>query len=491
MNRLASNQAIAESLERRVQSFVAARKICQREVASECKVEVAAVGRNRLGLVAIEPIRKGEVVLAVPFDDRFILSKDTAIQAFGAWLPDNFDCWTGEAGLIALALLREISMSASATTNLNRQSHINEYMRAWLETLPRPSEMDHPYLWSEADQEVLQASSTTKIYGRLDDIEEDAAWFSEHFFKQRRSDFPSQVELGGVTVPCFSEEGFKWAMALVESRSLFLNGSLRLIPFLDMANHDDGAEEVQCGSMGTFGTVKGARLLAATNYNVGDEVYCSYGPKSPAEFLLEDGFIPKKESEAAVAQLKFTLDPNEAFYDDKLDILECETYDQSPMDPVQSFDVVSMAGRDGEPDPAMLQFLRLCKLGGMDAFLLESVFRSDVWGFMELPISEDNEKAALECVFDACETSLKEFASCPEGGRDVCKMLRALETRALRRTIEFIERDKESLDLKEYYQERRLRGLGLDSEWSPEDDMSEDDLAWDQKRKPGGADYDW
>jgi hypothetical protein len=62
----------------------------------------------------------------------------------------------------------------------------------------------------------------------------------------------------------------------------------------------------------------------------------------------------------------------------------------------------------------------------------------------------------------------------------------------LSKTIAFVQREKEALDLKEYYQERRLKDLGLDSEWSPEDDdMVGDDLSFGQTRAPGGADYDW
>ena len=44
------------------------------------------------------------------------------------------------------------------------------------------------------------------------------------------------------------------------------------------------------------------------------------------------------------------------------------------------------------------------------------------------------------------------------------------------------------MGLKEYYQERRLKGLGLESDWSPEDD----DVGFGKvNRVPGGADYDW
>jgi [ribulose-bisphosphate carboxylase]-lysine N-methyltransferase len=282
-------------------------------------------------------------------------------------------------------------------------------------------------------------------------------------------------------------------MAIALSRSFFLDGSLRLIPFLDMCNHaDKGSSEVEDGSMGTlFGTKKGARLVAAQSYQKGDEVFCSYGPKSAADYLLEHGFCPDQCWKTAVSELTFEIDPEDRFRDDKLDILEFETYDQAPMDPVQSFDVVSAIGRDGEPDPAMIQFVRLCKLGGSDAFLLESIFRKEVWGFMELPVSEMNELDVVNTITEACQTALDDFAQCPEGGPSICSQLRESESQALTRTIEYLQREKEALDLKEYYQERRLKDLGLDSPWSPEDDIIDSDLSFGQTRAPGGADYDW
>jgi [ribulose-bisphosphate carboxylase]/[fructose-bisphosphate aldolase]-lysine N-methyltransferase len=242
--------------------------------------------------------------------------------------------------------------------------------------------------------------------------------------------------------------------------------------------------------MGTFGTVRGSQLVAHKQYKAGDEIFCSYGPKSAADYLLEHGFCPPQAWKTAVSEVALELASDDRFYDDKLDILEFETYDQAPMDPTQSFDLISAPGRDGEPDPAMVQFARLCQLGGTDAFLLESIFRKEVWGFMALPVSERNELAVIQQISEQCEKALEDLNQSLESGPEVCKQLRASETKAITRTLEYLRREKEALDLKEYYQERRLKDLGLDSDWSPDDDLSED-LGFGQTRAPGGADYDW
>jgi [ribulose-bisphosphate carboxylase]-lysine N-methyltransferase len=467
----------------------------QKDICKTLKVTVAPSSVNRLGLVATEKIRKGEVFLAMPYDVRYELSADLARNVvFKDVLSEDYSSWTGDAGLIALLILNEVCLAADTglgTKEPIRQNSLQAFMSAWVAALPGPEDINHPLLWSEEDQEILQSSSTNRIYRVLDDIEEDVTWLKTNVFEKDGNRFPVSIPWNGEEIPCFSLTGFKWAMALAQSRSFFVDNAVRLLPLLDFCNHaDEGTEEARAGFMGTFGTTKGAELVAGQSYEVGEEVFICYGPKSAADYLLEHAFCPEQSWKTAVSELFFEVDPKDRFYDDKLDILEFETYDASPMDPVQSFDVVSAPGRDGEPDPFMVQFVRLCKLGATDAFLLESIFRKEVWGFMELPVSETNERDVVDAIMEACQLALDDFSKCAEGGPEICSKLRESESQALIRTRDFLRRDREALDLKEYYQQRRLKDLGLDSEWSPEDDMSPD-LGFGQSRAPGGADYDW
>jgi [ribulose-bisphosphate carboxylase]-lysine N-methyltransferase len=492
---LEAQPTYTSQLESIVQDTARSLKPCLNEVTKACKVTISPVSgdSHRLGLIATESISKSEVALAIPFDDRYELNGKTKL--FQNYLPASYNSWTGEAGMIALLILNEVALNSdedkAGIAVPSRSSQIQAFMKSWVQALPNPNEMkDNPILWSEDDQEVLQSSTTNKIYKLLDDIEEDAMWLAQNLFDKDRARFPETVTLNGEILPCFTVDGYKWAMALARSRSFFLDGTLRLIPFLDMCNHSDDAIEIRDGYMGTFGTIKGAQLVAAQNYNVGDEVFCSYGPKSAGDYLLEYGFCPEQCWSTAVAEITLEVDPEDRFYDDKLDILEFETYDQAPMGPQQSFDVVSAPGRDGEPDRAMIQFARLCMLGSTDAFLLESIFRQECWGFMELPVSEKNELDVINMITEVCQRALADFDGCPNGGPLVCSKLRETERIAITRTIEYLQREKEALDLKEYYQERRLKDLGLDSSWSPEDDM-DPDRAYGQTRAPGGADYDW
>ena len=493
---------------------------CQPEFIKTCKVKVdfdTDVNTNRLRLIATKSIKKGDVALAMPNDEQIILTPELARKnVYQNILPAKYDSWTGDNGMLALLLLNELAKGASkGTKGINkpiRKIEAANLIEAWIAALPSFNEMKdrnmHPYLWNEDDQEILQSSSTKKIYKLLDDMEDDVTWLEEQIFSKDREKFPQEVQLNGETHPCFNADGFAWAMAIVVSRSVYVDGSSRIIPIMDMANHDDfGVQEIQEGFMGTFGTTKGVVVKAGStkNYETGQEVFVSYGPKSAAEYLLEHGFLPKasRSLQTSVGEITFEIDQDDRFYDDKLDILEFDTYDNAPMEPVQSFDAVSELGRDGEPDPAMIQFLRLLKMNGKDAFLLESIFRKEVWEFMSMPVSEQNERDVLNAVADACtkglvgmqeiESSVDDDQSSPA---QLCSTVRASETKALSRTLEYVNREKEALDLKEYYQERRLKDLNLNSDWNPDegpargDVYDEDDISFGQARAPGSS-LDW
>jgi hypothetical protein len=86
-----------------------------------------------------------------------------------------------------------------------------------------------------------------------------------------------------------------------------------------------------------------------------------------------------KTSSIITAELSFEIEESDRFRDDKLDVLEYETYESAPMEPMQVFDVAGGPGAMGEPDPSMIQFLRLDKLGGRMRFCW-SFFRKEVWG---------------------------------------------------------------------------------------------------------------
>ena len=80
------------------------------QVTKICKVKVGPTTTSRLGLIATAPINKGEVMLAMPHDDLYVLSPSLARNVvFKQYLPEGYDGWTGDAGLIALLILNQVA----------------------------------------------------------------------------------------------------------------------------------------------------------------------------------------------------------------------------------------------------------------------------------------------------------------------------------------------------------------------------------------------
>ena len=199
------------------------------DVTKTCKVQVGPSETNRLGLIARQNIKKGDVIINMPYDNSYMLTPAIAKDVFAKVLPEDYDGWTGDAGLIAMLLLNEFArLNDKGIALPKREAKLQTFISKWIQALPSIHQMSHhPLLWNEIDLEVLQASSTKKIYQTLDDIDEDAFWLSERVWDKDRNQFPESVTVEGETIPCFSPSGFKWAMSLSLSRCIFVDGSSR------------------------------------------------------------------------------------------------------------------------------------------------------------------------------------------------------------------------------------------------------------------------
>lgn len=228
----------------------------------DCKIQAGKSLKHRLGLFATQFIKKGDAVLSVPLnDDNIILTPSLARKTYN--LPKDYSGWTGDAGLLAALLMDEY---ASAMANRSyqrlaaRKSTVDSFMKAWLLSLPAEAEMQSmcPLLWEEVDQELFQKSSTKNFYQILDDIEEDYKWFHERIWSLDEEKYPKDL---------FTLRRFLWAMAVVSTRSVFVNGAQIIVPVIDFCNHDDVAtEEVQGGFTGVFGSTPCVQIKAGRDY---------------------------------------------------------------------------------------------------------------------------------------------------------------------------------------------------------------------------------
>jgi hypothetical protein len=229
----------------------------------DCKIQAGKSLKHRLGLFATQFIKKGDAVLSVPLgDDNIILTPSLARKTYS--LPNNYSGWTGDAGLLAALLMDEyasVMANRSYRRLAARKSTAESFMKAWLLSLPTEAEMQSmcPLLWEEADQELFQKSSTKNLYQILDDIEEDYKWFHERIWSLDEEKYPKDL---------FTFRRFLWAMAIVTTRSVFVNGAQIIVPVIDFCNHDDVAtEEVQGGYTGVFGSTACVQIKAGRDYN--------------------------------------------------------------------------------------------------------------------------------------------------------------------------------------------------------------------------------
>lgn len=119
---------------------------------------------------------------------------------------------------------------------------------------------------------------------------------------------------------------------------------------------------------------------------------------------LDYGFIEPNPNRDAFT-LTLEISESDEFFADKLDIAE-----SNGMGETAYFDI-----KYGQPIPrVMLQYLRLVALGGTDAFLLESIFRNKIWGFLESPVSRSNEELICRVIRAACTSALSAYSTTTE-----------------------------------------------------------------------------
>ncbi|KAG7591601.1 Rubisco LSMT methyltransferase plant [Arabidopsis thaliana x Arabidopsis arenosa] len=408
-------------------------------VSGKSPVEPAVVPEG-LGLVARRDIGRNEVVLEIP--KRLWINPETVTASKIGPLCGGLKPWVS----VALFLIREKYEEESS-------------WRVYLDMLPQST--DSTVFWSEeelAELKGTQLLSTT--LGVKEYVENEFLKLEQEILLPNKDLFSSRITL----------DDFIWAFGILKSRAFSrLRGqNLVLIPLADLINHnpaittEDYAYEIK--GAGLFSRDLLFSLKSPVYVKAGEQVYIQYDlNKSNAELALDYGFVesnPKRNSYT----LTIEIPESDPFFGDKLDIAET-----NKMGETGYFDIV-----DGQTLPAgMLQFLRLVALGGSDAFLLESIFNNTIWGHLELPVSRSNEELICRVVRDACKSALSGFDTTieedekllEEGKLDprleMALKIRIGEKRVLQQ-IDQIFKDRElELDVLEYYQERRLKDLGL------------------------------
>ncbi|XP_047324414.1 fructose-bisphosphate aldolase-lysine N-methyltransferase, chloroplastic [Impatiens glandulifera] len=409
-------------------------------ISSKCPLQPTVVAEG-LGLVAKRDISRNDVVLEVP--KKFWINPDTVAASDIGRVCGGLKPWIS----VALFLIREKKLKDKSK------------WRYYLDILPQTT--DSTLFWSEEELYQIRGSqllSTTRNVKQY--VQTEFEKLQEEVIIPNNQLFPFQIQ----------PEDFLWAFGILRSRAFSrLRGqNLVLIPIADLINHspdittEEYAWEIKGG--GIFSKELFFSLRTPVFVKAGQQVLIQYDlDKSNAELALDYGFTENNPSRNAYT-LTLQISESDQFVGDKLDIAELNKLGETA-----SFDIVL-----GSPLPPMLlPYLRLVALGGTDVFLLESIFRNSIWGHLELPVSRSNEELICKVVREACTSALSGYLTTieedenllEEGGLDprvkTAVEVRAGEKKILKQIDEIFEKRETELDELEYYQERRLKDLGL------------------------------
>ncbi|KDP41237.1 hypothetical protein JCGZ_15644 [Jatropha curcas] len=393
-----------------------------------------------LGLIAERDISKNEVVLEIP--KKLWINPDAVAASDIGSVCSGLKPWIS----VALFLIRE-KLKEDST------------WRPYLDILPEST--NSTIYWLEEELAELQGSQLFRTTSGVKEyLQREFLKVEEDILIPHKELFPSPITL----------DDFFWAFGILRSRAFArLRGqNLVLIPLADLINHspdittEDYAYEIKGG--GLFSGDLRFSLRSPISVKAGEQVLIQYDlNKTNAELALDHGFI-ETNSVRNTYTLTLQISESDPFFDDKLDVAETNGLGQTA-----DFDIVM-----GNPlPPAMLPYLRLVALGGTDAFLLESLFRNTIWGHLELPVSRANEELICRVVRDACKSALSGYHTTIEEDEKleeeaelnprlkIAVGIRAGEKKVLHQIDEIFKQRESELDVLEYYQERRLKELGL------------------------------
>lgn len=338
-----------------------------------------------------------------------------------------------------LSVLRQFSSALIALFLLVHRARSDSPWRPYIDALPTSYSV--PLYWSWNELSLLRGGS---------------AWSLAHSFWKNAVRLYAIVahvcrvhakELKLVRPVTFDD--WRWALSAVFTRRNALpsttgeglgadvgnaEGRLALIPVWDMCNHEDGP--MSTGLDPNSGSIV---CYAMRDFKQGEEVTMCYGPRSWADLLVHNGFLP--ESEAAFGPndyfpLRLALNPNEAFYAARVAFLKEAQGLPAAAD---------YALRTFAPGAAALAFARVARLAGP--------LPAATPGVALKPLSPQNEKDACQFLSMAIAVALRRLPTVDEQDnenyiRQCCRRLRRAERALLEGFLKELEGYAETISSK-------------------------------------------
>lgn len=344
-----------------------------------------------------------------------------------------------------------------------------------------PATLDSPIFWTDAEMEQLQGSQLGASAASYRSFV-DATWAALQAgpLASAPGVFPSAV---------FNADSFTWAFGILRSRCLApadKGEAIALVPGLDLINHSSAADTPPAWTPVRTGGGDGwlSRALGGASnvpdvpssdamahvpqrsYVVGEQLLGSYGADLlDSQLALDFGFADGQHPKPGY-MLQVSIPDSDRFLDDKMDVCDVARVPSSPQ----------FVLRPSAPPPNELRtFLRLVNLGGVDAFLLEPLFRDTCWQLIGEPVSLANETAVCESLLSGCTATLASYTTSARQDEDLLAQrsaqlharmalavrVRLGEKRALQAAADAYMAIQTTVSRLDFYQERRLRSLKL------------------------------
>ncbi|KAK8925983.1 hypothetical protein KSP39_PZI018652 [Platanthera zijinensis] len=348
------------------------------------KMDIRRVNVGERGLVALKNIRKGEKLLFVPPSLVITANSEWTCEEAGYIMQSNS---VPDWPLLATYLISEASLTET--------SRWNRYISA----LPR-----QPYsllYWTRLELDMYLVASQIRVRAieRISDVTGVYNDLRARIFSKHPNLFPEEV---------FNLETFKWSFGILFSRLVRLpamDGKVALVPWADMLNHSSQVETF----LDYDKSSKGIVFTTDRAYQLGEQVFISYGKKSNGELLLSYGFVPKEGTNPNDSvELSFSLKKDDECYNEKAEALRkhgLATPQQFPLQ-ITGWSIQMMAY-------AYLVVSSSKMIQQYDELASTAAGKNMSRGGINYP---ELEEQMLQFILDCCESSILKYSKFLEGG---------------------------------------------------------------------------
>lgn len=225
----------------------------------------------------------------------------------------------------------------------------------------------------------------------------------------------------------FSLEQYRWARTAVHTRCFRVGAEKHkdrvMLPLIDLVDHDLSGS----AAWGLREPVEGVACWARTVIEPGEEIRLSYGARPLSRHFIAYGFL-NSDRRYDDARIVLLLDPTDPLLAEKRKLLPAARRNHYFVG--HQFDA---AFRE------VLTVARLIHLTDLDDAACAAIQGC-------LPVSLDNERAAVEEVLNACGRALALFPTSVGEDGALLRTLRAPEEETIRAAVEFTMREKQVLE---------------------------------------------